>query len=259
MPRKAVLIATSASSLSGEPTGTWLEEVAAPYYLLQGDGLDVAIASVKGGEVPVDAKSRGGDFYTSAAKRFDADPEATKKLKESVPVADLIEPLSSKEIALVFVAGGHGIVSDYNDEDLTRALEAAAASGAVVAAVCHGVAALLPVKRAASSDGKLLLEGRSATCFSNDEEDAVGMTSKMPADLPSLEDAVKKACGDPGRYSKAAEPWGVCVVAEGKVVTGQNPASSAGTALAALAALGAGEAAAKAAAEGGKKDGGACC
>lgn len=251
MPRKAVIIATSASSLSGEPTGTWLEEVAAPYYLFQGDGLDVVIASVKGGEVPVDAKSRGEGFYTDAAKRFDADPDATKKLKESVPVADLIG--DSSEIALVFVAGGHGIVSDYADPNLTRALEAAAASGTVVAAVCHGVAALLPVK---SSDGKLLLEGRSATCFSNDEEDAVGMTSKMPADLPSLEDDVKKSCGDPGRYSKAAEPWGVCVVAEGKVVTGQNPASSAGTALAALAALGAGEAAE---AEEKKKDGGACC
>lgn len=256
MPRKAVIIATSASTLSGEATGVWLEEVAAPYYIFKDDGLDVVIASVKGGEVPVDAKSRGEGFYTDAAKRFDADPDATKKLKESVPVADLVEGNSS-EIALVFVAGGHGIVSDYADPDLTRALEAAAASGAVVAAVCHGVAALLPVKRVASSDdGKLLLEGRSATCFSNEEEDAVGMTAKMPADLPSLEDAVKKACGDPGRYSKAAEPWGVCVVAEGKVVTGQNPASSAGTALAALAALGAGEAAE---AEEKKKDGGACC
>ena len=267
MPRKAVIIATSASTLSGDPTGTWLEEVAAPYYVFQGDGLDVVIASVAGGEVPVDAKSRGEGFLTAAAKRFDADPEATKKLKESIPVADLIEPLSSSSssskkegedssIAVVFVAGGHGIVADYNDASLTRALEAAAASGSVVvASVCHGVAALLPVRRA---DGKPLLEGRSATCFSNEEEDAVGMTSKMPADLPSLEDAVKRACGDAGRYSKAAEAWGVCVVAEGKVVTGQNPASSTGTALAALAALGAGEAAE--AEEGGeKKDGGACC
>ena len=267
MPRKAVIIATSASELSGEPTGTWLEEVAAPYYLFQGDGLEVVISSVVGGDVPVDAKSRSADFYTAAAKRFDADPEATKKLKNSVPVADLIEQLKEAggkgedSIAVVFVAGGHGIVADYDDPNLTRALEAAAASGStVVAAVCHGVAALLPVKRA--SDGRPLLEGRSATCFSNEEEDAVGMTGKMPAALPSLEDAVKKACGDAGLYSKAAEAWGVCVVAEGKVVTGQNPASSAGTALAALAALGAGEAA-----EGGKgqeeeekKDGGgACC
>ena len=103
-------------------------------------------------------------------------------------------------------------------------------------------------------DGKILLEGRSATCFSDAEEDAVGMTSKMPERLRSLEGAVKKACGDEQRFSKAAEDWGVCVVAEGKVVTGQNPASSTGTALAALAALGAGEAAE---AEGEKKD--ACC
>ena len=263
MPR-AVIIATSASELSGAPTGTWLEEVAAPYYLFQGEDSidDVVIASVRGGEVPVDAKSRGEGFYSAAAKRFDADPEATRKLKESVPVTDLIESHSirSKEggeegedqVVLVFVAGGHGIVDDFDDPNLTRALEAAAASGKVViAAVCHGVAALLPVKR---PDGKLLLEGRSATCFSDAEEDAVGMTSKMPERLRSLEGAVKKACGDEQRFSKAAEDWGVCVVAEGKVVTGQNPASSTGTALAALAALGAGEAAE---AEGEKKD--ACC
>ena len=257
MPRKAVIITTSVSELSGAPTGTWLEEVAAPYYLFQGDNLDVVIASVKGGEVPVDEKSRGEGFFTAAAKRFDADPEATRKLKESVPVADLIESLSSKDdaenqIVLVFVAGGHGIVADFADPNLTKALEAAAASGkVVVAAVCHGVAALLPVKL---PDGKLLLEGRSATCFSNEEEDAVDMTKKMPKELPSLEDAVKEICGEQG-YSKAGEAWGVCVVAEGKVVTGQNPGSSTGTALAALAALGAGEAT-----EGeGKKNGGACC
>ena len=262
MPRKAVIVATSAASLSGVSTGTWLEEVAAPYYLFKGDSLDVVIASPKGGAVPVDEKSRGEGFYTAAAKRFDADPEATRKLRESVPVADLVEALSSSsspskedQIVLVFVAGGHGIVDDFDAPDLTRALEAAAASGSVVvAAVCHGVAALLPVKR---PDGKPLLEGRSATCFSNEEEDAVGMTAKMPERLRSLEDAVKEACGDENKYSKAAEAWGVCVVAEGKVVTGQNPASSTGTALAALAALGAGEAA-----EGkgeGKEGGGACC
>ena len=237
--RKAVIVATSASSLSGSPTGTWLEEVAAPYYLFQGDGLDVVIASPMGGEVPVDAKSRDGDFYTAAAKNFDADAEASNKLKESVPVADLLCPLAKGEIAVVFVSGGHGILADFDDANLTKFLEAAAAKGNVlISAVCHGVAALLPVKL---PNGKLLLEGKAATCFSDVEEDAVGMTGKMPAEkLPSLEDGVKKACGDAGLYSKAAEPWGVCVVAEGKVVTGQNPASSAGTALAALAALGAG-------------------
>lgn len=260
MPRTAVIIATSASSLSGAPTGTWLEEVAAPYYLFQGDGLDVVIASPVGGEVPVDEKSRGEGFYTAAAKRFDADPEATKKLKESIPVADLVDVLSGEKeekegdsgVAVVFVAGGHGIVADYDDPNLTKALEAAVANGrTVVAAVCHGVAALLPVKL---PDGKPLLEGKPATCFSNEEEEAVSMTSKMPENLKSLEDAVKKVCGGGDRYSKAGEPWGVCVVAEGKLVTGQNPASSTGTALAALAALGAGEA-------GGsdKEEGGACC
>ena len=264
MPRKAVIIATSADSLSGVPTGTWLEEVAAPYYLFQGDdSMDVIIASIKGGEVPVDEKSRGNGFYTAAAKRFVADPEATKKLKESVPVADLIEALSSKEgagggedgssVAVVFVAGGHGIVADFDDPNLTKALEAAAANGrTVIAAVCHGVAAFLPVKL---PDGKPLLEGKPATCFSNEEEDAVSMTSKMPEKLKSLEDAVKRVCGDSERYSKAGEAWGVCVVAEGKLVMGQNPASSTGTALAALAALGA----AGAGEAGGKEKEGACC
>lgn len=286
MPRKAVIIATSADKLSDSLTGVWLEEVASPYYMFQGDGLDVVIASPKGGvrfffplvffplslsfslvlffspcflhlfpfqktkqntqPVPIDEKSRAGDFYTASAKKFDADAEATKKLRESVPVADLVDALlrSSKDekdddennsIAVVFVAGGHGIVADYDDENLTRALDAAAASEkVVVAAVCHGVAALLPVK---GGDGKPLLEGKPATCFTNEEEDAVGMTSKMPAKLPSLEDAVKRAAAREGLYSKAAEPWAVCVVAEGRLVTGQNPQSSTGTALAALAAL----------------------
>ena len=268
MPRKAVIIATSASSLSGDPTGTWLEEVAAPYYLFQGDGLDVVIASPKGGEVPVDAKSRGEGFYSAAAKRFDGDAEATKKLKESVAVAGLLgalpgssfssSPDESKDsdddkIAVIFVSGGHGIVEDFDDADLTKFLAAAAATEkVVVAAVCHGVAALLPVK---TPDGKPLLEGRSATGFSNEEEEAVSMAEKMPEKLRSLEDALKKACGDEQRYSKAAEAWGVCVVAEGRVVTGQNPGSSTGTALAALAALGAAGGGAQ---EGEKKEG-ACC
>lgn len=121
----------------------------------------------------------------------------------------------------VFVPGGHGPMFDLaTDQTSQQILAEFAAAGKVVAAVCHGPAALVGV-RLPPGEGKYLLEGKRVTGFSNTEEDQVQLSPLMPF---MLEDRLGEVSG--GGYVKAAEPWGAKVVVDGNVITGQNPASA---------------------------------
>lgn len=224
---KVLLVATSHDKLgdTDQKTGAWLEEIAAPYYVFKGAGMDVTLASVKGGAIPLDDASMADPFYTADAKKFKEDSEAWSALCNSKPLADI----NPSDYAAVFVAGGHGIVYDGPASgDLSRVLSGIAAEGGVVSAVCHGPAGLVGAK---GPDGKPLVSGKKVTGFSNSEEEAVQKTNVVPW---LLADKLKELGGS---YECGAD-WAVHVVTDGKLVTGQNPGSSEATAKAVLAALG---------------------
>lgn len=207
MSKNVLMVVTSHAELgsTGTKTGFWLEELAAPYYELVEAGFDVTLASPKGGKPPADPKSEGSD--AAAVKRFLADPKAMGLL-ETTKRLDAV----TAAFDAVFVVGGHGVMWDLAESEvLAKILEGASDAGRVVAAVCHGPAAFAKVGR--------LVAGKRVTGFSNEEEDAVGLTPIVPF---ALETKLRELGG---RYERGPK-WGSFAVRDGNLVTGQNPASS---------------------------------
>jgi putative intracellular protease/amidase len=223
---KILLVLTSHDRLgdTGHATGFWLEEFAAPYYVLRDAGAELTLASPKGGQPPVDPKSEADDAQTPATRRFEADDDARAALANTVA-------LSSVDVAdfdAVFYPGGHGPLWDLaEDADSIALIERAVAMGKPVAAVCHAPAVLRHVK---DGTGAPLVRGKRVTGFSNTEEAAVGLTDVVPF---SVEDML---LGNGGDYRRA-EDWNPHVERDGVLITGQNPASSDATAEALLSAL----------------------
>jgi putative cofactor-binding repeat protein len=223
---KVLMVLTSHDRLgnTGKPTGFWLEEFAAPYYVLRDASVDITLASPKGGQPPVDPKSDEPGAQTPAMKRFRGDPEAQRALANTVKLSSV----SADDYDGVFFPGGHGPLWDLaEDRDALALIERLHAAGRPVAAVCHGPAVL---RRAKGADGAPLVKGKTVTGFSNTEEAAVGLTDVVPF---LVEDALK---ANGGRYSRA-EDWASHAVVDGNLITGQNPASSEATARALLEAL----------------------
>lgn len=223
---KILLVLTSHDKLgsTGEKTGFWLEELAAPYYAFLDAGAELTLASPKGGQPPLDPKSNDPACQTDATRRFSADAVATTALASTKKLADVSLP----DFDAVFYPGGHGPLWDLAEDPASIALiESAITAAKPVGAVCHAPGVLRHVKGA---DGKPLVNGKAVTGFSNAEEEAVGLTKVVPF----LVEDMLKANG--GAYSKAAD-WHAHVVTDGLLVTGQNPASSEAAAAALLALL----------------------
>lgn len=223
---KILMVLTSHDRLgeTGKKTGFWLEEFAAPYYLMKDAGADITLASPKGGQPPLDPKNDEPDAQTEATDRFKADQMAQQLLASTTQLSH-IDP---DDFDAVFYPGGHGPLWDLaEDKDSIALIEAFAAKDRPVAAVCHAPGALRHVK---AKDGKPLVAGRKVTGFTNTEEEAVGLTDVVPF---LVEDMLKERGG---LYEKGPD-WGVHVVIDGKLVTGQNPASSEAAAKALLALL----------------------
>ncbi len=221
-----LMILTSHDRLgdTGEPTGFWLEEFAAPYYRLRDTGAEITLASPEGGQPPLDPKSADPALATAATERFADDAEARQLLAHTQVLANI----DSQGFDALFYPGGHGPLWDLvEDTDSIALIEAFVAAGKPVAAVCHAPAVLC---QARDSSGVPLLRGRRVTGFSDSEEAAVGLTAVVPF---SLEQRLQ-ACG--AQYSKAAD-WDSYAVVDGLLVTGQNPASSEAVADALLALL----------------------
>lgn len=213
---KILVVLTSHAELgdTGKKTGFWLEELAAPYYVFKDAGAEVTLASPKGGQPPLDPKSAEPDARTDDTRRFEGDADAKAQLAATHRLADV----DVAAFDAVFYPGGHGPLWDLaNDPASIALIEAAIAAGKPVAAVCHAPAALRDVKAA---DGSPLVSGKTVTGFTNTEEEGVGLTDVVPF----LVEDMLKANG--GRYSKGSD-WGVHVVEDGLLITGQNPASSA--------------------------------
>lgn len=215
MAKKVLIICTSADKLGGKETGCWMEEVAAPYFLFKEKGYDITIASIKGGEVPFDEASLNPPFLTKEAEKFLLDEACMKLVTESIPLSDV----NPDNFDAVFVPGGHGTVVDEPDNpELAKLLGKMWDDGKVVAAVCHGPVAFANAKDAS---GEPIVKGRKVTGFSNSEEKAVAKYD----DVPFTPETKLTELG--GKYERGASDWAPHAVRDGKLVTGQNPASSA--------------------------------
>ena len=212
---KVLMILTSHDQLgtTGKKTGFWLEEFAAPYYVFKDAAVQVTLASPKGGQPPIDPKSDEPDAQTAATERFRRDLTAQAALANTLPLAGL----RSEDYDAIFYPGGHGPLWDLSEDRESIALiEAFYAAGKPVGAVCHAPGVL---RHAKGPDGSPLVKGKRVTGFSNSEEAAVKLTDVVPF---LLEDVLKK---NGAAYSKASD-WESYVVIDGKLLTGQNPASS---------------------------------
>lgn len=198
---------------TGNKTGFWLEEFAAPYYVFKDAGADITLASPKGGQPPLDPTSDAEDAQTEATKRFKADEAAQKELADTA----VLSSVDAGKFDAIFYPGGHGPLWDLAEDASSIALiENFAASDRPIGAVCHAPAVF---KHPKGTDGKALVSGKTVTGFTNTEEEAVGLTQVVPF----LVEDMLKANG--GEYKKG-EDWASFVLVDGKLVTGQNPASS---------------------------------
>ncbi|WP_207495114.1 type 1 glutamine amidotransferase domain-containing protein [Aridibaculum aurantiacum] len=212
---KILIVLTSHSELgnTGEKTGFWIEEFAAPYYVFKDAGAEVTLASTKGGLPPIDPKSDAPENQTEATKRFKED----KALQELLANTKTVDEVSAESFDAIFYPGGHGPLWDlFESPGSIKLIEDFWAAKKPVAAVCHAPAVLLNAKDEA---GEPLVKGKRVAGFTNSEEEAVGLTEVVPY---LLEDELKNKGGN---YSKAAD-WASYVVQDGRLITGQNPASS---------------------------------
>ena len=212
---KILIVLTSHDQLgdTGKKTGFWLEEFVAPYYVLNDAGATITLASPKGDRPPLDPKSELPENQTELTKRFRIDTAAQAELAHTKKLADV----SADDFDAVFYPGGHGPMWDIANNATSIALiEAFVKADKPVGAVCHAPSALINVR---GKDGEYLIKSRRVTGFSDAEEEAVGLTAVVPF---LLEDRLKERGGV---YSKGAN-WAPYVQVDGKLVTGQNPASS---------------------------------
>jgi putative intracellular protease/amidase len=211
---KILMVLTSHDQLgdTGRKTGFWLEEFAAPYFVFRDAGVELTLASPKGGQPPIDPKSDLPENQTPAMTRFKQDTEAQKQLSQTAKLS----AMKSEDFDTIFYVGGHGPMWDLVDNpDSIALIESFYNSGKPVAAVCHSPAVFHRVM----VQGQPLVKGKRVTGFTNGEEAAVNLTHGVPF---LVEDELKRIGGI---YEKVAD-WAPCAVVDRRVVTGQNPASS---------------------------------
>ena len=214
-----LMVLTSHDKLgdTGRKTGFWLEEMAAPYYEFKDAGAHITLASPKGGRPPLDPKSQDSTFQTDITRRFEKDAEAEGRLDNTVR----LDSVRQDDFDTVFYPGGHGPMWDLaEDPNSARLIESFLAAGKPVAMVCHAPGALRHVKNAA---GQPLVHGKTVTGFTDGEEAAVELTNVVPF---LVEDELLNL----GATFSKVKNWGVHVVTDGLLITGQNPASSGPTA-----------------------------
>lgn len=212
---KVLIVVTSTANMgsSDETTGFWLSELTHPYYAITDHGISVDIVSIEGGKAPIDERSF--DLGDELNKRFMETPKLVEQIENSKALRDV----NSADYAAIVFAGGHGTMWDFPDNAAVndKAVEIYERGG-VVAAICHGPAALVNMKL---SNGINLINGKKVAAFTNEEEDIVGLSQVVPF---SLEDKLK----DNGAVFVGLPAWSENVIVDGNLVTGQNPQSAAG-------------------------------
>ncbi len=211
---KILMVLTSHDQLgnTGRKTGFWLEEFAAPYYVFQDAGVDLTLASPKGGQPPIDPKSDLPENQTPAMTRFKSDERAKKELSQTVKLADV----KAEDFDSVFYVGGHGPMWDLAESPVSiELLESFYNSGKPIALVCHAPGVL----RHVTYKGEPLVKGKHVTGFTNGEEEAVHLTNVVPF---LVEDELIRL----GAIFEKVANWVPFSIVDGRLVTGQNPASS---------------------------------
>jgi putative intracellular protease/amidase len=218
MKKPFLFVTTSHHEMAGHPTGVWLEEYAVPFVALRAAGHAIVVASPRGGPMPIDPRSAA-----NAGQAADWH-EAIAAAESSRPLAGL----EAAEFAAVFLPGGHGPMFDLPDDpDLQRLLTAFHSAGKIIGAVCHGPAGLVNARRA---DGSYLVSGQRLTAYTWAEE----VQAKLDQTVPFILENVLR---ERGAFFENAAPRQEHVVRDGRLVTGQNPFSSAAVAEAFAAAL----------------------
>lgn len=217
---RALLVLTSHDDLGGlRKTGYYLNEAAHPWKIFTEAGLVVDLASIAGGVPPEDGRDRDDPLQNS----FLTDPRIEAQLRGTPRLADV----DTDDYGIVLFVGGHGTMWDFpGSPDINRVGREVYENGGIVAAVCHGPAALLEI---ILSDGRHLVDGKRVTAFTNDEEAAVGLQDVVPFRLAD-------ALVERGATHVPGPEFAENVVTDGRLVTGQNPQSATGVARAVLAA-----------------------
>jgi putative intracellular protease/amidase len=212
---KVLMVITSHDQLgsTGKKTGFWLEELAAPYYVFKDAGVEVTLASPKGGRPPLDPKSNEPENRTELTLRFEQDEDAQAELDRTVR----LDSVRQEDFDTVFYPGGHGPMWDLaEDTNSIKLIESFIAAGKTIGVVCHSTGALRHVK---TPDGNLLVQDKEVTGFTNGEEEGVGLTKIVPF---LVEDEMLKL----GAIFSKKVNWAPYVVSDGLLITGQNPHSS---------------------------------
>jgi len=229
---KILMVLTSHDQLgnTGRKTGFWLEEFAAPYFVFRDAGVDLTVASPKGGQPPLDPKSDLPESQTPAMARFKQDETAQQALAHTARLEDV----KAEDFDTVFYSGGHGPMWDLAESPVSIALlESFYSSGKPIALVCHSPGVLRHVKY----NGEPLVKGKRVTGFTNGEEEEVQLTKVVPF---LVEDELLRL----GAIFEKVRNWEPFSIVDGRLVTGQNPASSTSAAEDLLKLVGANKAAA---------------
>jgi len=219
---KIVMVLTSHDQLgdTGLKTGFWLEEFAAPYFVFRDAGVELTLASPNGGQPPLDPKSDVVANQTPAMERFKRDEAAKSALSQTVKLADV----KSEDFDTVFYVGGHGPMWDLAESPVSIALlESFYNSGKPIALVCHSPGVL----RHVTYKGEPLVKGKHVTGFTNGEEAEMQLTHVVPF---LVEDELMRL----GAIFEKKADWQPFSIVDGRLVTGQNPASSTSAAQAVL-------------------------
>lgn len=223
---KILMVLTSHDQMgdTGHKTGFWLEEFTSPYYVFKDAGADITLASPQGGQPPVDPNSEAEDALTESTRRFQEDAHAKESLASTKQLADV----DMNDFDAIFYPGGHGPLWDLvNDQKSIALIKTAYEQDKVIGAVCHAPAVF---KNVEVKPGQNIVGGREVTGFSNSEEEAAGLSDVVPF---LLEDMLKQ---NTASYTRG-DDWAPHIVVDGKLITGQNPASSEGAAKAVIQAL----------------------
>jgi putative intracellular protease/amidase len=219
---KILMVLTSHDQLgnTGRKTGFWLEEFAAPYFVFRDAGVELTLASPKGGQPPIDPKSDLPENQTDAMTRFKNDKTVQQELANTVKLADV----KAEDFDTVFYSGGHGPMWDLAEDPASIALlESFYNSGKPIALVCHSPGVL----RHVTYKGEPLVKGKHVTGFTDGEEEEVKLTKVVPF---LVEDELLRL----GAIFEKVRNWQPFSIVDGRLVTGQNPASSTSAAQALL-------------------------
>ncbi|KZW03702.1 ThiJ/PfpI [Exidia glandulosa HHB12029] len=221
---RVLFVYTSADkTLTGAQTGWYLPEAAHPYYVLA-PHFEIDFAAPAGPNPPVD-ESSVKSFTDDESTKFLVDPAVQSKFKNAKKLSEV----NAADYAAIFYVGGHGPVLDLASDPVNAKLVSSFwQAGKIVSAVCHGPGALV---QGVDASGKSIFAGRKAVSFTNVEEEQAGKVK----DIPFLVESKIVELG--GTFEKAPEPWGAKVIVDGKLITGQNPASAKGVGEALLTAL----------------------